>query len=339
MDVVVDAKGIIRPAQERTVVKSASAGLLDTIWVKEGQFIRKGGRMAVLKDERSMQILAAMKAEMNRKKELLNDLFMLTTIPLQNKTASLKLKSDLYNEQFSRFIQQQGERGLALSLTEKEFTIAEKLVNDRIISPAEFENKKSAYQQKSAGLHGFFHDQLSVWNKDKQILTDDIDQLEQEISRLLALYDRLHIIAPVSGFVMGIQDQYTGGFLQPGDVLCSISPEDSLIAECFVSPENIGFLKLQQPVSFRIDAFDPRQFGIVQGHVQAIDNDFSTINASPVFKIRCSLEQSTVSLKNGYAASLKKGMTMQARFKITQRTIWQLFFDKLHNWFNPVVTV
>jgi len=51
MDVVVNAKGIIRPARERTSVRAPVGGIIDSIWINEGQFIRKGERIAVLKDE------------------------------------------------------------------------------------------------------------------------------------------------------------------------------------------------------------------------------------------------------------------------------------------------
>lgn len=39
--------------------------------------------------------------------------------------------------------------------------------------------------------------------------------------------------------------------------------------------------------------------------------------------------------KNGYKGYLKKGMTLQARFIITERTLWQLLYDKVDDWINP----
>ena len=43
------------------------------------------------------------------------------------------------------------------------------------------------------------------------------------------------------------------------------------------------------------------------------------------------------SLKNGYSRPLKKGMTLQARFVITKRSLWQLVYDKIDNWLNPIL--
>lgn len=339
MDVVVNAKGIIRPARERTSVRAPVGGIIDSIWINEGQFIRKGERIAVLKDEQRHLIGLKLEAEVSGKQALLQDLSWLTGGQsfLLLKTGTLK--TTLYQEQLAQFVQQLQERRILLAQTQREFEVAGKLAKDRIISPAEFDATRSIYLQRSASLNSSIHQQLAVWNNEKQQLTEAIGKLQQQQVSLLAENEKMQLIAPVSGFVMGIQEHYTQGFLQSGEVLCSISPEDSLIAECFVGTNNIGFLAPNQGVSIKVDAFDHKQFGLVHGIIHSIDNDFSIINEIPVFKIRCSIANNTLFLKNGYSANLKKGMTIQARVMITQRTIWQLFFDRLHNWLEPVVTV
>jgi len=40
-------------------------------------------------------------------------------------------------------------------------------------------------------------------------------------------------------------------------------------------------------------------------------------------------------LKNGYEGKLKKGVTLQARFVVTERSLWQLLYDKVDDWVNP----
>jgi hypothetical protein len=56
-----------------------------------------------------------------------------------------------------------------------------------------------------------------------------------------------------------------------------------------------------------------------------------------VFKVRSSLDQSFLALKNGYRGELKKGLTVTARFRVTKRTLAQLLFDKTDNWLNPKI--
>lgn len=53
------------------------------------------------------------------------------------------------------------------------------------------------------------------------------------------------------------------------------------------------------------------------------------------FRVKCRLETHELKLQNGYEAHLQKGMTLQARFVITRRTLAQLLFDKAEDWLNP----
>jgi HlyD family secretion protein len=47
------------------------------------------------------------------------------------------------------------------------------------------------------------------------------------------------------------------------------------------------------------------------------------------------LDNKQLHLKNGFAGELKKGMTVQARFVVIKRSLWQLLFDKIDDWVNP----
>lgn len=96
-------------------------------------------------------------------------------------------------------------------------------------------------------------------------------------------------------------------------------------------------VKTGQPVIFQIDAFDYNYFGMAQGVVSYIANDYiaQQQGQAPVFKVRCRLNTTKMALRNGYQNTLKKGLTFQARFVIGERTLWQLLWDKLDDWLNP----
>jgi HlyD family secretion protein len=116
-----------------------------------------------------------------------------------------------------------------------------------------------------------------------------------------------------------------------------ISPDSSLIAECYVSPNDIGLLRKNMHVSFQIDAFNYNEWGLVQGKIIDIARDFVVINEKPIFKVKCQLDKKALQLKNGYAAPLKKGLTFRARFVVTKRSLYQLLYDKTDDWLNPKI--
>ncbi|ULQ50643.1 HlyD family secretion protein [Flavihumibacter fluvii] len=339
LEVVVKANGILRPAREMTEVKAAASGALDTLFVTDGQSVKKGDRIAVIKDELQPAISVKLSAEKDRKMAMLGDLNLLTNLQVPVGRQSPAFNTILYKEQFAKFLQLQHEKEALLHHAHQEMASSSILLKDKIIAPAEFAAKETVYLQSVSSLNAAWHEQMASWNNTKQQLITELNVLEQQLLQINSDHQKLVVYAPVSGVILSLHVRYTGTFLQAGEILCSISPEDTLIAECYVSPTNIGFLKMDQAVIFRVDAFDHKQFGIMKGNIIFIDPDFSNSKESPVFKIRCSVDRETVSLKNGYTANLRKGMTIQARFIIIRRTIWQLIFDKLHNWFEPVVTV
>jgi HlyD family secretion protein len=59
------------------------------------------------------------------------------------------------------------------------------------------------------------------------------------------------------------------------------------------------------------------------------------MNNTPCFRIKCSLNTTQLQLKNGVRGKLKKGMTIRARFVVTEKTILQLFYENLDKLLNP----
>ncbi|WP_343331006.1 HlyD family efflux transporter periplasmic adaptor subunit [Polaribacter staleyi] len=132
--------------------------------------------------------------------------------------------------------------------------------------------------------------------------------------------------------IIGIQE---GSFINAGIPLAEISPDSNLIAECYVSPIDIGLINPNNTIKFQIDAFNYNQWGLATGKILEIGKDIELINETPIFKIRCKIDQKHLTLKNNFKGNLKKGMTFSARFKLTERTLYQLLYDKIDDWLNP----
>jgi HlyD family secretion protein len=89
------------------------------------------------------------------------------------------------------------------------------------------------------------------------------------------------------------------------------------------------------PVRFQVDAFNYNEWGIAKGKVLSIDNDFTLVENQPVFKVKCSFAGTELHTRTGVKGRLKKGMTFQARFILTKRSLFQLLYDKADDWINP----
>jgi HlyD family secretion protein len=107
------------------------------------------------------------------------------------------------------------------------------------------------------------------------------------------------------------------------------------MGECFVSSKDIAMLRIGQTARFQIEAFDYNYFGMATGQVFSIANDVILIDKTPVFKVMCRLNETRLKLSNGYTGEIKKGMGFRVRFKTAKRTLWQLLYGNLKNWFDP----
>ncbi|MCK5402204.1 MAG: secretion protein HlyD, partial [Flavobacteriaceae bacterium] len=88
---------------------------------------------------------------------------------------------------------------------------------------------------------------------------------------------------------------------------------------------------------FQLDAFNYNQWGMLEGKVIEIDKNITVQNNASFFKVRCSLYTKQLQLKNGYKTNISKGMTLTTRYFITRRSLYDLLFDKVDDWFNPKI--
>jgi HlyD family secretion protein len=198
--------------------------------------------------------------------------------------------------------------------------------------------KEAEYRQLQEEYRGLIQRQLTQWQADLSTHRLSLSELKAQERQLLQERELYTLRATVGGTIQQWAGKYEGSAVQAGEALGVISPDSNLLVECYVKPADMGLLRLNQQVLFQIDALNYREWGLAKGKVVDIAKDFSVQNQQnplPVFKVKCRLDTPTLRLKNGYIARLQKGMTLQARFVVTRRTLAQLVFDKVEDWLNP----
>lgn len=327
------ATGFTRPINERTDIRSVITGIVDQVFYKEGDTVTEGATIAILKNENSPVEIISNNYETTQRSKFIHDLKLLTESP--EAIAAEKLQSPYYRQQYNRYMYQLADQQASLKKVQQELAMNRRLLEDKVIARKEMFDKEVEGEKLQAAYEAFRKDQLSIWQQ-------ELDRYQAELSQLAATRSKIHIDnknyeikASVTGIVQGINRLYAGNVIQAGEAIASISPESHLIAECYVNTRDIGLLRIGQPVKFQIDAFDYNYFGILTGRISGIDNDFTMVDKQPVFVVRCSFDTQQLHLKNGFTGQLKKGLSLQARFVVAERTLWQLLFDKIDDWLNP----
>ncbi|MEM8720534.1 MAG: response regulator [Cyanobacteria bacterium P01_G01_bin.39] len=141
------------------------------------------------------------------------------------------------------------------------------------------------------------------------------------------------IVAPVTGDVFDLR-AYPGYVPPSGQAarpVLQIVPTEDLIAEVFVTPEDIGFVKKGMSVDVRVTAFDFGQYGGIDGEVEFISA--SALKPEPPYDffrytVRVDLEKDYLMVKNK-KETIQPGMSVQANVRINEnRTVWNLMTDQ-----------
>ena len=84
----------------------------------------------------------------------------------------------------------------------------------------------------------------------------------------------LELKAPQAGIVKDLATHTTGTVAAPGTILMTIVPEgDKLVAEVWVSNQDVGFVREGQGVKVKLAAFQFQKYGMVEGKVTHINAD------------------------------------------------------------------
>ena len=204
----------------------------------------------------------------------------------------------------------------------------EQLINTTSSSEKDILDRIATNQQRIADIDTQLNRSIVENNKRLQENNAQISNHQQNLK-----YQT--IPAPASGVVLDLQAYpgyvpQAGGLRQP---VLKIVPDDKLIAEIFIKPEDIGFVKMNMNTDVRISAFPFGEYGDVKGKVTYIGS--SSIDPEPQppfnyvrFPAKVELEQQYLEI-NGEDKKLQSGMSVQANIRIREnRTVLSLFASK-----------
>ena len=96
--------------------------------------------------------------------------------------------------------------------------------------------------------------------------------------------DRSELRSPVDGIVKTIHLKTIGGVIEPAKPIMEIVPSDDVLqVTAKVSPTDIAFLKVGQPVRVKLTAYDAQRYGSLEGKLVRIGADTITDSKGNVF--------------------------------------------------------
>ena len=341
VDVSVQARGYFQSDIEKQVVYTPIQGKIIYTSIRNGETINKGDTLLVIDTETIRAKHASLVQRIAENDSSMMDLEKLTKIySSDNKMLNISLITQRYRAEFANLRIQQSIQFQKYQKKKTEHERNELLYHQQIIPKMEYENSLFLLNSEKDNLNQVLLSQKSVWQNgltlrrnESVTLLADIKQCSEELTNRI-------VLAPTSGEVIQSSDIQTGSIVSPGQKIAEISPAGELVATCFVKPSDIGLIHEKQKVKIQVDAFNFNEWGMLQGDIIDISDDMILENGSVAyFRIKCKPEKTFLSLKNGYKADIKKGMSLSTRIVVIRRSLFHLLFDKADKWFNPYTYV
>jgi len=329
VDISSQSRGVIRSPYENTTIQSALYGEVISYRMQENMTISVGDTLLVLNSDKLDEQVKLAESKICENVNFIRDIET-----LQNKTQSL-IKTPKYRSEYQRFVSKTTELQVSVNYLKKEMVTDKTLADQKVISNNEYLQSKNNYDKAVEQLRTAQQEYLTIWQSEQTSLKIQNKELESNIKQIKKEKRQYIILAPMSGTLLQVAGFQSGNFITPGQNLAYISSNNVLLAECYISPSDIGYIHQNQQVSFQFDAFNYHDWGMVKGKVSQVLHDVVLIDQKPMFRVRCILDKMSLKLNNGYQGNIQKGLTFTARFQLNRRSLWQLLFDKVDNWLNP----
>jgi multidrug efflux pump subunit AcrA (membrane-fusion protein) len=206
-----------------------------------------------------------------------------------------------------------------IKYTESKVNNLKKLVKQRIKPMAELLELENKLQNK-----------ITEHDKYQHTLEKDRKNTIQNIKKLQYTIKNMDIISPISGYVENLKTCTIGGIITQGDNIMNIVPKDKeLKLEANLQGKDIGFVKINQNVAIKLDAFPYTQYGTLKGKVCKIANDSSSSDGINYFyKIDICLNDIYLK-KKGNKFKVVTGLTAQIDIYTDKRSIIDFFIDPI----------
>ena len=334
-DVNIQTSGIITTINRQGEVYTSVYGQLSKVFVKENDFVNQGDTLFTLDKTQLNENWQLNQKSIQISTDEIADLTFLTQLKSEKSANSYQWKTQKYKQQYLKLSIDQKVQQEQIERIRKEYERQTELFENKVISRSDHEKIKYDYENIKLVYEQLTNNQLSTWQNELSVASERLLQLKGSLVAQKKEREKYAVLTPFAGHVQQLLPIKRGSVVLANQKICTISPADNLLVETYISPSDIGFLTTEQPVKFRIDAFNANRWGMATGTVKEIANDI-TVEGNEILGFRALCEIDSLQLHyKGRTAKLKKGMTLTANFMLTRRTLAQLLFDDVSDWLNP----
>ncbi|MDY0403061.1 HlyD family efflux transporter periplasmic adaptor subunit [Sulfurovum sp.] len=335
LDQISHAEGQVIATAKTQEIQAASDGVIEQIYVREGQHVKEGQRLILLEQDKakagydeSRSKVAALKATLIRLQAEVFDKPLVFPDELKGYPEFISNQTELFKRRQQAIRDQTTAINESLALAEEELQNNLPLLKTGDIGSAEIIKLK----RQIADLKGKLSNVQNKYFQDSQTdmtkAEEELSMKEQELADKKITLEWTDIRSPMDAIVKNILVTTKGARVRAGDVIMQLVPfGDKLIIEAKLPTSDVSFVEKGQKVAVKLDAYDYSIYGIFDGEVAYISPDTLVEKTEKgekyYFKVKVILNDTTLIAKNGRRIDVSPGMTTQIDIITGERTVWQ----------------
>ena len=332
VDVSVQSRGVITSINKMAPINSPLTAKVIQVNIQENALVKKNDTLVILHQQGIVNEVNIKGDQIELQQKYITDIDLLL-----KKSGHAKVQTLLYTKEQEEFNNSVNKHVRKIRKLHVDFDRTSTLYNDGVLPLSTFQEDSFKLNEAKDELVAYKTSVYARWESERKNYTLAIHDLKGQIENLKQQQSQYAIFAPFTGSIIDFKGIAPGNFLNENQLIAYLSPQEELIAECYITPTDIGFIKKGMPVRLQIDTYDYNQWGLLDAQVFDVADDVALVGEEYRYLIRCRLESDYLTLNNGLKGPMKKGMSLTGRFIITQRTLFQLLFDKVDDWLNPKV--
>lgn len=327
------ASGNVITASKAQEIQSANDGVIEDIFVQEGDHVRKGDQIIILEKEQFQAgfdsieskvaglraTIARLNAEVYGGEPLFDDL-------VKKYPEFVNTQTELFHKRKRAHQDEIASLQKSLHIVQQELRLNKPLVASGDIGATEV----LKLERQVAELQGQVINKRNQYFQDSQAeLTkaeEELSSKEQELTDKKVSLQRTVITAHMDAIVNNIVLTTKGARVRAGDVILQLIPlNDELIMEVKLKPADLSFVQVGQKAIIKLDAYDFSIYGGFEGKVKHISYDSLTEKTNQgeefYFKVLVALDSHELVSKIGKIVKVTPGMTAQVEIITGERSV------------------
>jgi membrane fusion protein len=329
---------VLVPATGADPIQSPHQGILSRVSVAEGELVKKGAELFVLrldeirgldaqfrtlnealrtKEESLAQSDGAYKAQANiqeaeidqAKNEVkFRENYAKTNYALVERMAKLAQEGGSSEIELVRM-------KLDLAGSEKDLSVAQKTLQQVNLDRQRMETEHTRLRAEQQAEIEKFKTRIGALKPDLENAQDNL----------------LTVRSPYDGVVISLDQRTVGSVVQQGQVLCQLSPQDAQPrARMIVNEAGLARLAVAQRIRYFFEAYPYQRYGVVGGKLDWISHSAVTTTDGSHFVALASLDRGDIPRPRGRSLPLRVGMRGDAHIIVGDRTPIEYVLEPIH---------